>query len=48
MPLFINFEPDNLKSLVPVAKKAIKIVEDLNKKLKQIDFNVEKFQNLTK
>lgn len=46
MPLFINFEPDNLKSLVPVAKKAIKIVEDLNKKLKQIDSNVEKFQNL--
>lgn len=46
MPLFINFEPNNLKSLVPAAKKTIKIVEDLNKKLKQIDFNVEKFNNL--
>ena len=46
MPLYINFEKDNLASLVPVAKKAIKIVEDLNKKLKQIDSNVEKFNNL--
>lgn len=46
MPLHINFEQDNLKSLVPITKKAIKIVEDLNKKLKQIDSNVEKFNNL--
>lgn len=46
MPLHINFEQDNLKSLVSAAKKAIKIVEDLNKKLKQIDSNVEKFNNL--
>ena len=46
MPLFINFEHDNLNSLVSAAKKAIKIVEDLNKKLKQINSNVEKFNNL--
>ena len=46
MPLHINFVQDNLNSLVPAAKKAIKIVEDLNKKLKQIDSNVEKFNNL--
>ena len=46
MPLHINFEQDNLASIVPAAKKAIKIVEDLNKKLKQIDSNVEKFNNL--
>lgn len=46
MPLHINFEQDNLNSLVFAAKKAIKIVEDLNKKLKQIDYNVEKFNNL--
>lgn len=46
MPLHINFEKDNLDSLVPAAKKAIKIVEDLNKKLKQINSNIEKFNNL--
>ena len=46
MPLFINFEHDNLNSLVSAAKKAIKIVEDLNKKLKQINSNIEKFNNL--
>ena len=46
MPLHINFEQNNLKSLVPTAKKAIKIVEDLNKKLNQINVNVEKFNNL--
>ena len=46
MPLHINFEQDNLASIVPAAKKAIKIVEDLNKKLKQIDSNIEKFNNL--
>ena len=46
MSLHINFEKDNLNSLVPAAKKAIKIVEDLNKKLKQINSNVEKFNNL--
>ena len=46
MPLHINFEQDNLKSLVPAAKKAIKIVDDLNKKLKQINAGVEKFNNL--
>ncbi len=46
MPLHINFVKDNLDTIVPAAKKAIKIVEDLNKKLKQIDSNVEKFNNL--
>lgn len=46
MPLHINFEKDNLASIVSAAKKAIKIVDDLNKKFEQIITNMEKFQDL--
>ena len=46
LPSHINFGPNELDSLVPAAKKAIKIVDDLNKKFEQIITNMEKFQNL--
>lgn len=46
LPSCINFGPNELDSLVSAAKKAIKIITDLNKKFEQIITNMEKFQNL--
>jgi len=45
-PLHINFDQNNFNSIVSVAKKSIKIVDNLNKKLSQIDADVEKFNDL--
>lgn len=46
LPSHISFGPNELDSLVSAAKKAIKIVDDLNKKFEQIITNMEKFQDL--
>ena len=40
------FAPDKLDRVIPALKKSIKILEDLNKKFKQITDQIEAFESL--
>ena len=41
-----NFAPDKLDRVIPALKKSIKILEDINKKFKQITNQIEAFECL--
>ena len=41
-----NFAPDKLDRVIPALKKSIKILEDINKKFKQITDQIEVFESL--
>lgn len=41
-----NFAPDKLDRVIPALKKSIKILEDINKKFKQITDQIEAFESL--
>ncbi len=43
---FTNFAPDKLDRVIPALKKSIKILEDINKKFKQITDQIEVFESL--
>lgn len=43
---YTNFAPDKLDRVIPALKKSIKILEDLNKKFKQITNQIEVFKSL--
>lgn len=43
---YTNFAPDKLDRVIPALKKSIKILEDLNKKFKQITDQIEAFESL--
>lgn len=43
---YTNFAPDELDRVIPALKKSIKILEDLNKKFKQITNLIEVFESL--
>ena len=43
----INFAPDKLGHVIPALKKSIKILEDMNKKFKQIMGHLEEFEKLS-
>ena len=42
----LNFELEKLNKVVPTAKKAIKIVDRLNKNINQLDADIKKFESL--
>lgn len=42
-----NFAPDKLNCVIPALKKSIKILENLNKKFKQIVSQIKLFEELT-
>jgi hypothetical protein len=42
----INFAPDKLDRVIPAIKKSIKILENMNKKFKQIMEHLEDFEKL--
>lgn len=43
---YTNFAPDKLDRVIPALKKSIKILENLNKKFKQITDQIEAFESL--
>jgi hypothetical protein len=43
---FTNFAPDKLDRVIPALKKSIKILENMNKKFKQIIEHLEDFEKL--
>lgn len=44
--LHLNFELDKLNKVVPTAKKAMKIIDSLNKKFEQVNTDIKKFEKL--
>lgn len=42
----LSFDKDSLQNIVPTAKKAIKLVERLNKSYNRLKANVDKFEKL--
>lgn len=42
----LNFKPEKLNKVVLIAKKAIKIVDKLNKKINQLDADIKQFGSL--
>ena len=46
LSIHTNFAPDKLDRVIPALKKSIKILEDINKKFKQITDQIEVFESL--
>lgn len=47
MSISAAFAPDKLKYVIPAVKKSIKILENMNKKFKQIMGHLEEFEKLS-
>lgn len=47
LSIHTNFAPDKLDRVIPAVKKSIKILENMNKKFKQIMGHIEDFEKLS-